>query len=382
MAAGGLGWGATNSGKSYSIASHFGRRCAAAPARHLLIGANLKLLRGECIPLIRRIAREYGVGSTNYRTDVGTFTVGPSLVIVAAGDKDGDEERLRSYHNLDSIMAEEVTRMKPDFFDMALTRQRQPPGPVWASCNPHAPDNWVKRRLDEGWWPHAAMFLMSDNPTLTDEQRGNFESRFHGVFRMRMIEALWAAPEGLIFPWSMDTDYWGDGQPCVIGCDWGESGTTAVAYAQQTGGVVMRTGGLTEPVWAQVGEYYHVGYTQGQRNADQHVAEIKRRAPGKIIAAYVDPSAVVLKDALMRAGVMVHNGYNDVERGLDTCDGMLQGGTLVVNKGRCTATMIEQNSYIWNKYGDKPDPNCADHIMDARRYLACALSQVRGATGW
>ena len=200
MANGGLAWGATNSSKSFSLCHHFARRAYTRPGKHLLIGANLKLLRGEIIPLLRSITHSYGGKSTPFSTAVGTFRIGRSTIIVVAGAADGAEDRLRTYHNVDSILAEEVTGMKETFYDMALSRRSPAMGPVWASCNPDHPMNWVKRRLDDGRWPYDLMFLVSDNPALTTEQRIAFESQFVGVFRKRMIEALWASPEGLVYP--------------------------------------------------------------------------------------------------------------------------------------------------------------------------------------
>ena len=161
---------------------HFTRWVAEHPGNHLLIGANLKLLRGEIIPLIRSIARSYRTSSSHYRTDTGIFRVGQSQVIVAAGASQGDEDRLRTYHGVGAIMAEEVAglRAMPEtFYDMALTRQEQRNrAPVWASCNPSHPLSWAKIRLDEGRWPHSEMWLLEDNPTLSQAERDAFASQF------------------------------------------------------------------------------------------------------------------------------------------------------------------------------------------------------------
>ena len=374
MANGGLAWGSTNSGKSFSNAMHFARRCAEQPRRHLLIGANLRLLRGEIIPLLRSVAKAYGCSSTKYDTQLGQFHIGESLVIVIAGSQDGDEDRLRTYHGLDSIMAEEVTGMKPDFFDMALTRQKQPPAPVWASCNPSHPTNWVKHRLDAKQWPHDEMFLLDDNPTLTDEQREVFASQFHGTFKQRMIEALWASPEGLVYPYFTVTPYRNEGMVCEIGVDWGESGTTAVVYGQRTKESVKG-----RPVWAIVGEYGWVGYDQGKRTPDEHAEAIKRSAPGRIAQAFIDPSAVKLREALQRAGVPTVNAFNHKD-GYDITNGSLQEGTLLINETYCPSTVTEIQSLIWNKHGDAPDINCSDHYTDAARYFGCGVYAGRRAS--
>lgn len=377
MFKGGLAWGATNSGKSVSNASHFAKACAKWTGKHMLVGVNLKLLRAEIIPLIRSIAKSYGISSTPYRTDTGTMTIGNSLVFVIAGRNEGDEDRLRSIHGILTIMFEEVAGGMPEyFFDMALSRRDQRfNGPFWASCNPSHPDNWVKKRLDSKWWPHDEMFLVGDNPTLTDEQRDEFESKFTGLFRKRMIEALWASPLGLIYPrWESITTEEADalkGKPCYIGADYGESRITAANYSQWAS---------EDRYWATTKNYYWDNYTQDeQRDPLQHALAIKQFAPGPIAGAYVDPSALPLIEAMRKVGIPAEPAYNKKD-GYNITDGMFQQGQLRICEDYCEELVIEIRSLVYNKYGDAPDLKCSDHATDAERYKACALSEVMVAT--
>lgn len=374
MRDGGLAWGATNSGKTYRIARHFVRRCALNARKQLLIGANLKLLRGEVIPLIQHHARTYRVPCSKYHVQMGQMNVGRSLVIVIAGNKDGDEDRLRTYHGIDSVMAEEVTAMPEDFFDMALTRQSPHPdtgtlGPVWASCNPSIPTNWVKTRLDNGRWPHDEMFLVKDNPTLTPEQVQAFEEQFTGVFAQRMIEALWAAPEGLIYPtWERATVEEAEalrGQPCWLGGDYGFSSVTAAVYFQKdaSGRFIVTD------------EYYYDAHAMAaKRDPTEHAMHIVNRAPGPILRGYIDPSALDLKDALHDKGVVVVNGHNKAD-GYGVTDGALQKERIVICTEKAPALTREIQSLVYNRIGTGPDSNCIDHATDSLRYGACGISE-------
>lgn len=359
---GGLAWGATNSGKTYSNAHHFVRRCAQRPRKHLLIGANLRLLRGEVIPLIRFVARKYKVSSTGYKIDLGQFTIGKSVVIVVAGASEGAEDRLRTYHNIDSIMAEEVAVMKESFYDMAVSRMSMPFGPVWASCNPSRPRNWVKKRLDDGRWPHDEMFLLEDNPTLTDEQRQEFENKFQGVFRLRMIQALWADPEGLVYPQWVDAKpdpEWAN-IPCIAGVDYGESGTSAAVYSQRKGKVSRITR-----------EFYHVGRNVGILNHAELAKKIKEAAPGPILRAWVDPSAPGMLTALVKAGVVAAPAFNKWE-GYDHTNRLLADGSLEIVGDDCPNLASEIDSLVYNASMERPDPSCVDHATDAMRYMAAS----------
>ena len=384
MKYGGLAWGATNSGKSFSMASHAAFYWATHPGRHLLIGVNLKLLRNEIIPLLRSISHHYGVASTHFRADLGLFTIGKSTIYVIAGASEGSEDRLRSFHNILSMMVEEATALTHTYYDMGLTRLLLPWGPVWVSCNPTGPVNWVKERIDETYaalrgeegnlvrWPHIERFLVKDNPALTPEQVETFEASFSGTFKKRMIDAEWAAPEGLVYPqWIDEPVETADrliGETCYVGADYGESNVTCAHYCQRDGDHYVVTG-----------EYYYDVNKQGDRNPAEHAAAAIREAPGRILGAWVDPSAVDLKSELRKAGINTNNAYNASD-GYGMTDGMLQRGEMRVVAKRCPELNNQLYSLIYDKHGEKPDIKCIDHGTDDLRYLATGLYAGRRAT--
>ena len=370
---GGLAWGATNSGKSYRNARHFVRRCAKYPGKHLLIGANMKLLETEIIPLIRSLCRTYKVPCSKFRGGLGQMQIGKSLVIVMAIKNKGDEDRCRSLHNIDSIMFEEITNIPEIGADMATSRQGyvvdNKLGPVWASCNPSHPTNWVKKRLDAGKWIHDEMFLVKDNPSLTPEQVEEFESRYTGIFRKRMIEALWAAPEGLIYPnWTdAGTEIAEElkGTPCWIGADYGFSSVTAAVYVQRK-----------DQKFYMTREYYHDAHSTGEhRNSVEGAKYIIKKAPGPIMTAYVDPTSKDLIDALSNQGVSVEPACNKSD-GYNIFDGALQRGYIQICKDLVPCFVDEVYSLIYNKTGSGPDPNCIDHATDSGKYLSYGISDL------
>ena len=375
LARGGLGWGAANSGKTFGFASHAAKFYARNPGRHLMIGSSLSLMIAEAIPDVQAIAENYGVTTTDYNRAKQSFTVGKSRIIVRAGAKAGDEKRLRSIHNMRSLLCEEVSDMPEVFFDMAVSRMRMPRGPVWASCNPTDPMSWVKQRLDDGRWGADQMFLVRDNPALTPEQVEEYESQFSGIFHQRMIQGLWVAPEGLVYP------HWTDvapdpkrsaemaGRPCYVGADYGKSSVTSAHYVQPAG----------DGTWLVVGEYYWDAAKRGERASPKHAEEIKAQAPGPIVGAYVDPSARDLRDALMRKGVNAVPAYNKAD-GYGILDGMLQRGLMRIVSANCPELVTQLYTLIWNKHGDAPDLNCVDHATDDLRYVGCGLSHLRAAT--
>lgn len=369
MKDGGLAWGATNSGKSFSIAHHAVKHYATRPGKHLLTGANLKLLGGEIIPLIEFVCDYYKIPYGKYRPMLGTMQVGKSTLIVVAGSNMGDEKRLKTYHNMRSLWAEEVTEQPEVFFDMAVSR-RSPREDfiMWATCNPSYPMNWVKRRLDEGRWPHDEMFLTVDNPSMNEEEREAFEAQFTGIFAKRMIDALWAAPEGLIYPhWNHVPTEDIEG-PCYIGVDYGESNITAVTYSQ-----------MMEDRHVVTREYYYSGYATGiHRSPDEHARAIIAAAPGPILDGWIDPSAKDLRLALEAAGCPIRKANND-KSGYNITDGMLQRNKLAIMSANCPSLTLEIQSLVYNTNMENPASNSVDHATDALRYLACGIWEGRSS---
>lgn len=381
---GGLLWGATNSGKTFPAAYHFTRYCAKVPGIHILMGSKLKLLRTEVIPLIRAIARSYRCRTTPYSTQKGTFNIGKSVVFVVCGTNDGDEERIRTIHNAESLYSDEVAAQKDTFFDMGISRKRID-GPVWATCNPSTPINWVKQRLDNGDWDYDECFRVADNPSLTPEQVAKFEAQFVGLFKKRMIDALWVAGEGLIYPnWTdlsrLDLDDPDDlklselktAGGVYLGVDYGSHNVTTALIAQRanTGQFVI------------MDQYHHDAYRSGvQKDPKHHARDIKTVASkyGPVINSFIDPSAVDLKRAFDDVGMPQQNAYNQ-EDGYNICDGMLQRKELLIMGANCVPLVAENYGLIWNRYGDKPDPKCVDHSTDAERYLACGVYEGHAVT--
>ncbi|MDE0006224.1 MAG: phage terminase large subunit [Rhodospirillaceae bacterium] len=366
---GGLAWGATNSGKSYGMAHHFVREAILAGRRgepSLLIGSSLGLLQAEIMPMLRNIAEGWGYTTDDYRRSTQTLTLDSARVLVRAGAKAGDEERLRSIHHVAAVMAEEVSAIPETFFDMAISRQEWPGQRVYATCNPAGPTNWVKQRLDEGRWPNQAMCLLDDNPSLTPEQRQQIADQFVGTFRSRMIEAQWVAPAGLVYSaWTESQQAAIPGRNCWVGADYGESNVTCAVYVQLD----------DDGRYIVTREYYYDASRQGKRNSPQHVEAIVANAPGPIVGAWVDPSARDLKAAFRKAGIQTHNGYNKLD-GYGVVDGLLQRGLLLINSTAVPELAQQLYSLIWNRTGDHPDPNCIDHATDALRYVAYSLRRT------
>jgi hypothetical protein len=147
----------------------------------------------------------YGGGpqeSAGYRYDNGSF--------IAIGGMDKPAKVMSSEY--DVVYVQEATDLDIDDWEALRSRLRN-----WvisfqqiiADCNPNVPWHWLKARADRGATT-AIPSRHQDNPMLFDHVLGDWtpEGRIYvfdilggltGVRRMRLLDGLWAAAEGLIY---------------------------------------------------------------------------------------------------------------------------------------------------------------------------------------
>lgn len=120
------------------------------------------------------------------------------------GGKDESSYMLVQGITLSGVMFDEVALMPRSFVDQAIARTLSiKNAKLWFNCNPESPSHWFyKDWILDPDNKHKALhlhFLMSDNPTLDDEQLEEAKSKFSGVFYQRYIQGLWVVAEGAIY---------------------------------------------------------------------------------------------------------------------------------------------------------------------------------------
>ncbi|NNM88910.1 MAG: hypothetical protein HKL95_10380 [Phycisphaerae bacterium] len=112
----------------------------------------------------------------------------------------------------DLIAAFEATELTLDDWQKLLSRLRNARMPFQqaiADCNPSYPGHWLNRRAAQGFMQRLVS-RHQDNPSLWDRLHGCWTAegekylatlgRLSGVTRRRLLDGLWAAPEGLVYP--------------------------------------------------------------------------------------------------------------------------------------------------------------------------------------
>lgn len=121
------------------------------------------------------------------------------------GGKDESSYMLIQGVTLAGVFFDEVVLMPRSFVEQAIARTLTfKNAKLWFNCNPDNPKHWFYTKWvnpkDKDLNVKRLHFLMTDNPTLSDEEIKKAESLFSGVFYDRYILGKWVAAEGVIYP--------------------------------------------------------------------------------------------------------------------------------------------------------------------------------------
>lgn len=369
---GGLLWGATNSGKSYAVGHHALIRYATTKGKHLITCAKTNLVQRQIVPMLRDLAYQYGV-PFEFVSTRNEIQIGASLVYIVANAKVGDEMGLYSYHNVQSLWAEEISRQMELGHNFAVGRC-DPFVPIWATCNPVGPTNWVKYRLDKGMWDHEAKFTIEDNPSLGPERVEEIKrlarQSTDTLYYDRMIEGKWISPEGLVYPrWRECTCTFDQHAPYLLAYDPAPVNTQAAIAIQTKGG----PGTGMDAHFCAVDEIYtRRGATL--RNARAALEQIQARW-GRPLLAVLDTAAydhVHEATFYMRWNVTTPHTKEHVVT-IPRLNLLLEQERLRVNPATCPNTAAELYSVIYDETKEKIANNQEDHATDALRYIAPRL---------
>jgi PBSX family phage terminase large subunit len=240
-------------------------------------------------------------------------------------------------------------------------------------CNPAGPRHWLNVRCNAGL-TRRIQTTHRDNPAYWDGTDWTPMGRTYvldtlgsltGVQRKRLLEGVWAAAEGVVYPEfvpemirAQDTHGW----TTYLTCDIGSKNPTAILTAHVAGDGRV-----------------HISREVYRRNmsSTEIVATIEAEAdrcnPDVI---YIDPSAKGYITDLHRDGYPAEAADNDVLEGIQRVKGVLSGGFSI--DPACVNTIDEFGLY---SYPDNPKvetdkPNKTDdHAMDALRYLCLGITE-------
>ena len=145
------------------------------------------------------------------------------------GGRDEASASLIQGMTLCGVLFDEVALMPRSFVEQALARCSVEGAKFWFNCNPEHPQHWFYQT----WIKQADQrnclylhFLMTDNPSLSEDVIRRYESLYSGAFYDRFVRGRWVAAEGLVYPEAAAGAYTkappaGVAERWCVSCDYG-----------------------------------------------------------------------------------------------------------------------------------------------------------------
>jgi hypothetical protein len=279
------------------------------------------------------------------------------------------EETIRGYSNVHLLVIDEAARVPDDVYRAVRPMLAVSGGRLICLSTPYGRrgffwqawanggDDWLRVEV-------PAQRIARISPAfLAEERRQQGESYFRQEYCCS-FEAL----EGLVYP---------DFARCVVPGPAPQSGT-------RVGGIDFGFRNPFAAVWGLhdrdsvlwlTGEHY-----ARQKPLDYHVA----RMP-KGVLWHCDPAGAQERAELIRAGLAVRKGINDLRAGIMAVTARLESGRLRVVEGACSNLLYEAALY---RYGDESGGSGSEapvdehnHALAALRYLVARLDEGRLGRG-
>ena len=278
---------------------------------------------------------------------------------------------------------DEVALQPQSFVNQAIGRCSVEGSKIWFNCNPDSPIHWFKinfiDKINKLDMIHLH-FTMEDNPSLSDEVKHTYESRFSGVFYLRYILGLWSLAEGIIYSCFDNEKNLYDKLEDNIKLE--STRYLSIDYGISNPFVVLDIYDHWNCAYLEDEIYYdskNSGETVDTVYAEMIEEQIKK-SPIPVEAIIIDPSAESLKVLLRNRGYRVKDANNEVHQGIVCTSSALYQNKYLINSG-CKNTIKEIGGYVWDEKaklrGEEKPVKINDHAMDAMRYFINTIMRKR-----
>lgn len=325
------------------------------------------------------------VGKKNYaynRANGELFLFGTQWFVIGAKDEASYKQILGMTVGI--AICDEFVEF-PRSFTMQLFLRMSPEGArLYASTNPGTPQHYLYTEVihNDKFAPDLEVihFMLSDNPNISDSAKRQIIASQKGVYYQRYILGLWVIAEGAIYKDSWKDDWLYDDDTRPVGL-YGSGGYTqhiiSIDYGTHNPCVFLEYFDDGDIVWLDR-EYYWDSVKEMKQKTDSEYADdlelfIKQsRVIGRNNPMVIcDPSAASFKLELIKRGLLVIDGDNDVLNGIHRVSEVEAFGLRRVRKD-CKEFRREKALYSWNmksaETGDEEPLKVNDHTMDADRY--------------
>lgn len=284
------------------------------------------------------------------------------------GGRDESSAGLIQGLTLAGVLLDEVALMPRSFVEQSLARCSVTGSKYWFNCNPDSPAHWFYEEWvtkPEEKHVYHIHFLLTDNPSLTDEIRERYFRLYpSGVFYQRFILGLWVAADGLVYDVDVNSlidDTVPEQGRYFISIDYGTLNPFSAGLWCLNGKTATR-----------IKEFYYDGRKRQRQMTDEEYYKAVEELAGDydIERIIVDPSAASFITCIRKHGrFSVRKAKNDVIDGIRVTSEMVKGGVIKINSS-CQGILKEFGMYRWD---DKSTVDKVvkeyDHAMDDMRYF-------------
>ena len=299
------------------------------------------------------------------------------------GGKDESSYTLIQGVTLAGVLLDEVALMPQSFVEQALARCSVDGAKFWFNCNPENPLHWFRQEWILQPDKHNALhlhFMMTDNPSLSEETRQRYERTYSGVFYQRYVLGKWVAAEGVIYSMFNETEntYRPDQRPTAMA--WLSTRTIAVDYGTAN---PMRFLDIYDD-----GETIRIDREYNWDSRKERIQKTDREYADDLLSfmgpqpctVIVDPSAASFIEELRRRGAYVVKADNNVLDGIRKTAGLI-GRRVIQICEACGCLIGEMGTYVWDEKasqrGEEKPVKQNDHSADALRYYVNSLPDWR-----
>lgn len=345
--------GSIRCGKTTGACVGYALRAQTFPGNYIVAGRTYSaVMRNVVIPL-RQICEDLGIRQRLNRS-TQNMNVGDSVFYIFGANSEASQDKIQGMTARGALL-DEALLMPKSFVVQSIGRCSMPDSRIMMTMNKGNPNHWIKKELIDEDKVSLIENTLADNPHIAKDALDMYDAMFSGHYKARMIDNLWSAATGQIFPDPILTDRSPTNGQKVISIDPAQSGTTAaLLFVHEKG------------VWYLVNEYYETG----ERSPEDHAVDIAAMAPEAHML--IDPSGANLRHALQKIGCHVSNANNDVGSGIQYAQSALRRGVIQVR--HAPNLLSEIGGYVWDEksaeHGEDRPVKQRDHACDALRYFA------------
>jgi len=284
-------------------------------------------------------------------------------------------EAIGSLHGIGSVGVDESIELDEDEWIMLLGRCRNTiddKRQLFCATNPGSPSHFLHERFFGTGRGHLNRELIQAKSTENSFLPADYIemlNSFTGNHKLRYVDGVWVAFEGLVYGEVWDRDVHLKSRP--LNTKWKEV-------------VVGVDPGFTNPAcicrWGIDGDGRMHGLRMfyKRKQLPSKLIEVAKSMNGDVYV--VDPSAAGLIADFENAGMFVVPANNDVDMGIKlTMERMKvqkDGRPRLTFEPHFSEAIMEEESYSWDEKKDAP-VKAMDHFQDQKRYVVCYLDGDR-----